>query len=128
MSSPANVFNLSSPHINVSYSNGSLGSILGLTYQDDQQTLQFRDQELRRISTDLGEEVTVTLCLTVDMGSTTFTLLVPQVGVELKQTVPVNTIGITTLHRFSLIPSIDHGQLDSYRVVKLQGTASSSPF
>ena len=128
MPSPANVFNFSSPHLHVSYSTGTLGSILGLTYQDDQQTLQFKDQELRRVSTDLGEEVSVTLRMTVDMGSTTFTLIVPRVALELNQHIPVQTIGITTLHRFSVIPSNNHGQLDSYRVSRLQGSASSQPF
>ena len=127
MSSPANVFHFSSPHLNISYSTGALGSIAGLTYQDAHQTKQFNEQELRRVSTDLGEEVTVTIVLTVDAGSTTFTLFVPKVALELNQHVHVETIGITALHRFPLLP-IKHGQLDSYNVVKLHGTASSQTF
>ena len=127
MSSPANIFNFSSPHLHVSYSTGALGSKAGLTYQDAHQTKQFNDQEMRRVSTDLGDEVTVTLHLTVDVGSTTFTLIVPKDALELNQHVHVETIGITALHRFPLVP-IKHGQLDSYSVVKLHGTALSQTF
>jgi len=127
MSSPANVFNFNSPHIHIAYATGALGSKAGLTYQDAHQTLQFNDQEIRKVSTDLGEEVTVTIHMTVDVGSTTFTLIIPKVALELNQHVHVETIGITALHRFPLVP-IKHGQLDSYSVVKLQGTASSQTF
>jgi hypothetical protein len=127
MSSPANVFNFNSPHIQISYATGTLGSKAGLTYQDAHQTLQFNDQEIRTVSTDLGEEVTVTIHLTVDVGSTTFTLFIPKVALELNQHVHVETIGITAIHKIPLAPII-HGQLDSYSVVRLHGTASSQPF
>jgi hypothetical protein len=127
MSSPANIFNFNSPHINVSYATGALGSKAGLTYQDAHQTLQFNDQEIRKVSTDLGEEVTVTIRLTVDVGSTTFTLIIPNIALELKQHIHVQTIGITAIHRLPFAPII-HGQLDSYSVVRLQGTASSQQF
>jgi len=127
MSSPANVFNFSSSHIHVSYATGALGSKAGLTYQDAHQTLQFNDQQIRKVSTDLGDEVTVTLHITVDVGSTTFTLFIPKVAVDLNQQINVQTIGITTLHRMPFAPII-HGQLDSYNVVRLHGTASSRPF
>jgi hypothetical protein len=127
MSSQANIFHFSSHHLHLSYSTGALGSKAGLTYQDAHQTKQFNDQDIRRVSTDLGEEVTVTINLTVDVGSTTFTLIVPRVALELNQHVHVETLGITALHRFPLVP-IKHGQLDSYSVVKLRGTASSQTF
>ena len=127
MSSQANVFNFSGPHLHVSYATGALGSKPGLTYQDAHQTKQFNDQEMRKVSTDLGEEVTVTIHLTVDVGSTTFTLIVPRVALELNQHVHVETIGITALHRSPLVP-IKHGQLDSFSVVKLKGTALSKTF
>lgn len=128
MPSQANVFILNSPNINVTYSTGALGSKIGLSYQDAHQTLQFNEPDMRRVSLDLGEEVTVTIRMTPDAGSTTFTLIVPRVVLELNQHVHVQTIGITALHRFSIIPAINHGQLDSYNVVRLQGTASSQTF
>ncbi len=120
-------FTLAAPILGYLLDWPALGSIAGLTYQDAHQTKQFNEQELRRVSTDLGEEVTVTIVLTVDAGSTTFTLFVPRVALEINQHVHVETIGITSLHRFPLLP-IKHGQLDSYNVVKLHGTASSQAF
>jgi len=62
-----------------------------------------------------------------DVGSTTFTLFIPKIALELNQHVHIQTIGITAIHKMPFAPII-HGQLDSYSVVKLQGTASSQPF
>lgn len=125
--SPANVFNFNSSHIHVSYANGALGSKVGLTYHDAHYSLQFNEGEMRRVVTDLGEEVTVAIRMTADVGSTTFTLIVPKVALELNEQLNVKTIGITAIHRMPFAPII-HGQLDSYSVAKLHGTASSRPF
>ena len=76
---------------------------------------------------DLGTLVSVTLLLTVDSGSTTFTLLLPRVNLPpppaLPALVPVTTEGVTTVHRFSLLPPLQHGQQEFYTVTPLQGTA-----
>ena len=77
---------------------------------------------------DLGTLVSVTILMTVDSGSTTFTLLLPRVNLPappaLPAAVPVTTEGITTLHRFSVVPALQHGQQEFYTVTQLQGTAS----
>jgi len=114
--------------LHISYSTGALGSKAALLYQDTQQTLQFDEQQMRRVPTDLGEEVTVTIRQTVDLGSTTFTLIVPRVALDLSQHVLIETLGITALHRFSIAPALDHGQLDTYSVSKLRGSAAAQPF
>jgi len=85
MPSQANVFNLHNAHLYISYSTGALGSKAELVYQDAQQSLQFDEQKLRRMPTDLGEEVSVTIRQTPDAGSTTFTLMVPRVQLEVNQ-------------------------------------------
>jgi len=59
---------------------------------------------------------------------TTFTLLVPRVQLEPNQSAPVDTLGITAIHRFSLVPALQHGQQDIYSVDRLHGTASAQPF
>ena len=128
MSSQANVFSLHTSVLHISYSTGALGSKAELLYQDTQQTLQFDEQHMRKVPTDLGEEVTVTIRQTVDLGSTTFTLIVPRVAVDLNQHVHIETIGITALHRFSLVPAMNKGQLDTYSVSKLRGSAAGQPF
>jgi hypothetical protein len=77
---------------------------------------------------DLGTLVSVTILLTVDSGSTTFTLLLPRVNLPappaLPVAIPVNTDGITTGHRFSILPPLLHGQQEFYTVTPLQGTAA----
>jgi hypothetical protein len=71
----------------------------------------------------------VTIQMTVDSGSTTFTLLVPRVNLNaLNDSVQITTEGITTHHRFSVIPAAMHGQLDTYSVQALTGTASHVEF
>ena len=127
MPSLANVFNLNGPQVHISYGTGALGSLVGLTYQDDRQTLQFSPEDISVISTELGNEVTVTLHLTVDVGYTTFTLFIPKIALELNQQININTIGISCIHRLPFAPII-HGQLDNYTVVNLQGTAASLEF
>jgi hypothetical protein len=128
MPSAANVYQLSNSQLHVSYATGALGSKAGLIYQDAFQTLQFNEQQLRRVSTEFGELVTVTIRMTVDTGSTTFTLVVPKVEVDVNQSVQVETLGITTIHRFSPIPVFNHGQRETYSVANLRGTASAIPF
>ena len=77
---------------------------------------------------DLGTLVSVTIHMTIDSGSTTFTLLLPIVNLPappvLPAAVPVATDGITTLHRFSTVRALQHGQQEFYTVTPLQGTAS----
>jgi len=77
---------------------------------------------------DLGTLVSVTTHMTIDSGSTTFTLLLPIVNLPappaLPAAVPVTTDGLTTLHRFSTVLALQHGQQEFYTVTPLQGTAS----
>jgi hypothetical protein len=98
-----------------------------LHYHQGSVILDFTGSEIRVGEVpDLGTLVSVTIFLTVDSGSTTFTLLLPSVTLPappaLPAAVPVTTDGITTLHRFSLFPQ--NGQQEFYTVTPLQGTAS----
>ena len=74
MPTEANVFNLDGHNLQVTYSTGALGSIKGLIYHaaHQNQTLKFSDKDIRQVSSDLGDLVSVTIHLTVDTGSTTF--------------------------------------------------------
>jgi hypothetical protein len=66
----------------------------------------------------------VTIRRTIDAGSTSFTILVPRTLIAKGQSSAVKTVGITTLHRFSVIPTFTMGQDDIYTTVNLAGTAS----
>ena len=99
-----------------------------LHYNGPQGAKDFTGQEIRQVDVpDLGTLVSVTIVLTVDSGSTTFTLLLPRVNLPappaLPVAVPVATDGITTAHHFSLVPAFNHGQQEFYTVTKLHGTA-----
>ena len=77
---------------------------------------------------DVGTLVSVTIQMMVDSGSTTFTMLLPRVNLPappaLPAAVPVTADGVTTLHRFSTVLALQHGQQESYTVTPLQGKAS----
>ena len=62
--------------------------------------------------------------LTLDSGSTTFSLLVPNVNIVAGQQAAIHTEGITAIHRLSFVPGLDQGQRDQYSVMPMQGTAS----
>jgi hypothetical protein len=72
--------------------------------------------------------VSVTIHMIVGSGSTTFTLLLPDVNLPappaLPAAVPVTADGITTLHRLSSVLAQQNGQQELYTVTPLQGTAS----
>jgi hypothetical protein len=72
--------------------------------------------------------VSVTLRMTVDSGSTSCSVFIPRMRIVPGTTAPVQTACIITLHRFSLIPQLQHGQLDTYTVVPMHGTAQHVVF
>ncbi|MBV8521836.1 MAG: hypothetical protein JOY71_06885 [Acetobacteraceae bacterium] len=100
-----------------------------LQYQDVNGTRNFSGNDIRLSEVpDLGTVVTVTLQITVDSGSTSFSLLLPRVNLPgppaTPLAVPVVTEGITTVHHLSLVPAFQHGQQDTYMVTQLRGTAA----
>jgi hypothetical protein len=129
MSAP-NIYNLrnSAAGIHVIYSTGAGGAIGGLQYQDSSQTLQFKTTDLQTVASDMGSIVTATLRRTIDTGSTTFTLVVPTVNLSPSRISPVATFGVTTVHQFSTIAAFNQGQLETYSIVDLQGTAEFIAF
>jgi hypothetical protein len=101
------------------------GGAARLVYQDAQRTLSFAGGDVRTVAVpDLGPVVSVTLVRTVDLGATTFSLVVPQV-LLLPQggPVPVHTEGVTTVHR-TFLAGLGQAQRETYTVTPLAGTAS----
>jgi hypothetical protein len=95
-------------------------------YQDTTRNLTFTAQQIRTVPVpDLGTLVSVTIFLTVDSGSSTFTVLLPNVNLAPppNSSAPVKTEGITTAHHFSLVPALLHGQTEFYSVTPLSGAA-----
>lgn len=119
----ANNFVLTGEHVHVTYSATSITGKPLLRYQDAHISMSFEGDAIRTVESDVGTLVSVTLMTTVDSGSTTFTLIVPHVNID-SGSAPVHTYGLRTIHRFSLVPALMSGQLDTSRVCALHGTAA----
>jgi len=129
-----NLWNLSGGGIHVRYWTFTLGPIRQgdepphFTYHDSHRTLSFHGAEIRSVNVpDLGTLVSVTIVLTVDTGSTTFTVLLPRVNIVSQgplTSVPVSTEGITTVHAGPIGPPFGHGQEEFYTAIPLTGTAA----
>jgi hypothetical protein len=129
-----NLWSLSGGGIYVRYWTFTLGPIRQgdepphFTYHDSHRTLSFHGNEIRSVDVpDLGTLVSVTLVLTVDTGSTTFTVLLPRVNIVSQgpsTSVPVSTEGIRTVHVGPLGPPFGHGQGEFYTLISLTGTAA----
>jgi hypothetical protein len=117
-----NFYVLSGKHIHITYSTTSIDGKPRFDYQDQHQTLNFSGDEIRSVQTEVGTLVSVTIRLTVDTGGTTFSILLPRVNIPGEQTMPIRTVGITTLHKFSIGPAV--GQRDFYTVIRMKGSAS----
>ena len=122
-----NLYQVHGGGVSVTYHPVFVGGVPALTYQDSHRTLQFRGDQIRRVEVpDLGTAVSVTLVMTVDTGSTTFSLLVPALGLpdHVGASAPIATEGITTVHRRSPVPALNLGQREVYTITPLHGTAS----
>lgn len=131
MSTPdktANLYQVHGHQLQITYATTSFDGKPQFTYQDPHQTLTFEGDAIESVASAAGTLVSVVIRRTVDSGSTSFTLLVPRVNLGQADHVAISTEGITTLHRFSLVPALNHGQQDLYTVTHLTGTASAVVF
>jgi hypothetical protein len=118
------LYSLHGDQLRITYATTSFDGRPRFDYQDATQMHSFEDDQIRATTTEIGLLVTVTLFRSIDRGSTTFTLLVPTVNLGSAQQAPIDTLGITTIHRFSSVPALNQGQTELYRVTPLTGTAS----
>jgi hypothetical protein len=105
---------------------GGRGSLI-LVYQDAHRSEAFFSDgnDVRTVKVDdLGTVVSVTIAATIDTGSTTFSLLIPDVELPGQQpSVFIRTKGITAVRR-AFVALIGHPQAETYSVTELDGTAS----
>jgi hypothetical protein len=120
-----NLYKLSGGHMHVTYSTSDKAGQPRLSYQDSTRTLSFTGNQIRETQTEMGTLVSVTIRMTIDTGSTSFSLLLPRVNLAgPSSTAQVHTYGITTVHKFSVVPAMNRGQIDLYTATELSGTAS----
>ena len=120
---PANMFTLAGRGIGVTLAPDLTGQNQ-FSYHDAHRQLVFTGDEIESTESELGTVLSVFLLRTVDAGSTTFSLLLPRVELGGGGSAHVSTVGITTVHQFSIIQVANLGQRDLYTVVHLHGTAS----
>lgn len=95
------------------------------TYNDGQQVLTFKGPDVRVLNTEIGQLVSVTIRMTVDTGSTSYSVLIPAINLADRATPEkFHTVGIRTVHKTILVlPST--GPRETYHVDHLEGTARS---
>ena len=121
----ANRYDLRGRGVSVIYGLAGADGQPYLNYTDQNVSRVFKGDEIRIIkNTDLATLVSVSIHLTVDCGSTSFTVLLPRMKVSQGQAAPTHAIGITTIHRSNVVPMFNRGQIDTYSTVNLAGTAS----
>jgi hypothetical protein len=120
-----NLFQLIGSQIHIMYTTSSVAGTPTptLTYQDPHQAISFHGDQIRTVECDLGTLVSVTLRMTVDTGSTSLSVFIPRMRIQQGTSAAVHTDCVITMHRFSVIPLFNVGQLDTYTVVPLLGTA-----
>lgn len=123
-----NLYQLQGQQIHVTYSTSSFDGKPRFDYQDANNSLHFAGDEIRATSSEIGMLVSVTIRKTIDTGSTSFTLLLPHVNLDRAKQAFITTEGITTIHRFSIVPMFRQGQTDLYDVTELSGTAEAVEF
>ena len=122
-----NLFSLSGGGLTVSLALSGFDGKPHFSYQDSHQSLNFSGDDITIEETALGTLVTVTLVRTPDFGDTTFTLLVPRINLLGATSHVIHTVGITTMHR-TTIAGLGHGQLTTYHVTRLSGSAAQVQF
>lgn len=117
------LYQLAGSGMHVTYSSTGVDGRPHLHFHDSQHNQNFSGDQIRSVVCDLGVLVSVSLQQTVDAGSTSFSLLIPRVNLQSGEIGHVSTEGVLTVHRLSVVPVFNHGQLDHYTVCKLNGTA-----
>jgi hypothetical protein len=119
-----NLYTLRSHNLQITYATTGLDGKPHLQYNDGNLILQFSSPDIRMTLTPIGTLVSVTLKKSMEAGSTSFSLLVPVVNLDRANHVPIRTFCISTIHRFSLVPILNHGQAENYQVTELTGSAA----
>ncbi len=126
----ANLFELHSFTLKISYSASSLDGKPLLSYHKGSTNLQFRGNQLRQKQTEIGLLITVTLKMMPDARTTYFTVIIPQVNIpDEREDVHVTVKAIETTSKTTIGgPDLVQGQVQTYKVYSLRGTAKSVLF
>jgi hypothetical protein len=128
-SAQPNLFQLAGGYIQITYSTTSITGKAQFHYQDQKRDVNVTGEDIRSLETEIGTLVTVTLEVIPDLHTLTVSLLVPQIKLNEGNESPLSTPAILTTHRTSIGgPGLVEGQVQTYEVVALEGTASLVAF
>ena len=118
-----NVYQLAGDGIQITYTVSNTNGEAQLDYHDAQGGRTFTGNQISSERSLLGTLVTVFLLQTVDMGSTTLTLVVPGVNLGNTTAQPIETFAVVTTNLFSILEMHKPRQTQAYHVYALQGMA-----
>ena len=128
-SAQPNLFELTGEYTRITYSTTSITGQPQFHYHDQKRDVNVTGDEIRLLETEIGTLVTVTLEVIPDLHTLTVSLLVPEINLNEGNESPLSTQAILTTHRTSIGgPGLVEGQLQTYEVVALEGTASLVDF
>src|ERR1051326_2838671 len=108
-----NEYTLHGYNVKISFLSSGFQNQPSFAFEDGQKTLKFRGNDVRILETEIGTLVSVTLELTVDVGSTSYSVLIPSINLGDPATERnFQTVGIKTVHKTPLVPSA--GVLETY--------------
>ena len=119
-----NKYQLKGGDIHVTYLTDGFHNVPSFAYNDGQLNTVFTGSDIRSLETEIGTLVSVTTRVTIDTGSTEFSVLLPAIDLaDRTQTQHFKTAGIITTHKGpDSFPRT--GLLETYEVIHMHGTAS----
>jgi len=120
----ANLFDITGPIV-INYSRSSITGMPSFSYRDAESDLSFSGAEINQVRTPVGEFVTVTLQNVPDAFVRTFTLIVPNIRLQMGDELPFDTVGIEVTDRSGAhVPPLGPtGVLTVIRIHQLSGVA-----
>lgn len=118
-----NGYKLAGDGIQITYTVSNTHGEAQLDYQDAQGGRTFTGNQINSERSPLGTLVTVFLLQTVDMGSTTLTLVVPGVNLQNTTEQPIETFAVVTTNLFSILEMRKPRQTQVSHVYALRGMA-----
>ena len=97
-----NLYVLHNYGLQVTLSTSSFAGPPQFTYHDAREARQFTGEEITFEDTVFGRIASVTLTSIPDLGTTTFSLVLPAVNLPAGGARPISTIGITAVHRTTI--------------------------
>jgi hypothetical protein len=119
-----NLFDLKGSGVAITWMTTSITGEPQLTYDDGGQPLTFGPDQLQRSRTPLGRLVTADIEVVPDSHTTSLVLVVPPVNLDGRKPQRVRTVAVVTRRETPFAPELPTGQLQSYKVLRLSGTAS----